>query len=666
MDESTGGITLVDVLRRRAEESPDRTAYTFLVDGEDIETSLTYLELDVWARRIAVALAARHLEGRTALLVFDPGLDFVAGLFGCFLAGVIAVPVYPPDPRAMAVGLGRLEQIAADADAAIVLTTAGVRERAASWLSSVPTLRALEWCPVEAVHIGSEVAWRDRGVGRDAIAFLQYTSGSTGSPKGVMVTHGNIMAHGASVAAALGLTASAVVVSWLPLYHDMGLIGSVLIPLQVGCRSVQVSPLDFLERPVRWLRAISRYRGTLSPAPNFAFDLVVRRTSEAERRGLDLRSWAAAMNGAEPVRAETCDRFAAAFAPYGFRRDAFVPCYGLAEATLMVSGGPAGSVDVITVDGAALERHRVVDVPAGAAGARTLVGCGRVTPGLEVVIADAETHAEVGPGEIGEIRVAGGHVTAGYWHRPEDTAAVFAGRLASRSRGSLLRTGDLGFMRGDTVFVTGRLKDLLIVRGRNLYPQDLERTAAQAHPSLRPGGGAAFAVDAGDGDERVVLVHESNAVGTEEAVAAVDAVARAIAAEYDVRPHAIVLIRPHTLPKTSSGKVRRRACRDAYGSARLETLPLPASVPPAASVVATVDAGVIEAWLVGIVADLRRLPPERIRRDDVLMALGIDSAEAAEVAAALGNRLGRPVPLRLVFEHPTIASLAERLSEVAA
>ncbi|MEO6026330.1 MAG: AMP-binding protein [Candidatus Binatia bacterium] len=666
MDERTGGITLVDVLRRRAAESPDRIAYTFLVDGEEIETSLTYLELEVWARRIAVALAARHLEGRTALLVCDPGLDFVAGLFGCFLAGVVAVPVYPPDPRAMAVGLGRLEQIGADADAAVVLTTAGVRERTESWLRGAPILRALEWCSVETMHVGSEVAWRDRGVGRDGIAFLQYTSGSTGSPKGVMVTHGNIMAHGASVSAALGLEASAVVVSWLPLYHDMGLIGSVLIPLQVGCRSVQVSPLDFLERPVRWLRAISRYRGTLSPAPNFAFDLVVRRTSEADRHGLDLRSWAAAMNGAEPVRAETCDRFVAAFAPYGFRRAAFVPCYGLAEATLMVSGGPAGSLDVISVDGAALARHRVVDMPVGAAGARTIVGCGRVTPGLEVVIADAETRAEVGPGEIGEILVAGGHVAAGYWHRPEDTAAVFAGRLANPSRGPFLRTGDLGFVRDATVFVTGRLKDLLIVRGRNLYPQDLEQTAALAHPSLRPGGGAAFAVDAGSGDERIVVVHESNAACADEAVAAADAIARALASEYDVRPQAIVLIPPRTLPKTSSGKVRRRACRDAYVSATLETLQFPESSPPEAPVTAPVDAVAIEAWLVGIISELRRLPPERIRRDDVLMALGIDSAEAAEVAAALGDRLGRPVPLRLVFEHPTIASLAERLSEVAA
>jgi acyl-CoA synthetase (AMP-forming)/AMP-acid ligase II len=659
--------TLVDVLRRRAGREPDRIAYTYVLDGDALEHAVTYGELETGARRIAVELAGRGLEGRTALLVFDPGLDFVAAIFGCFFAGVIAVPVYPPDPRTMVVHLGRLERIAADAGAAIVLTTETVRTRTADALAGFAALRALEWWSVEGAHVGAEVAWRPAATTADAVAFLQYTSGSTGAPKGVVVTHANILAHGAAVIAALGLDANEVTVSWLPLYHDMGLIGTVFIPMQLGCRSVQLSPLDFLERPVRWLRAITRHRGTLSPAPNFAFELVTRRTTEAERATLDLRSWKAAMNGAEPIRAETCERFIAAFAPCGFRREALVPCYGLAEATLMVAGGPGGTPPaILSVDEGALAAHRVEVRDDAAARARALVGCGRVAKGLDVVIVDPETRVRAAASEVGEIWVAGPQVAAGYWRDADATAATFQARLADEDERAYLRTGDLGFLRDGVLFVTGRLKDVIIVRGRNLYPQDLEHTAERAHAALRPGAGAAFVVGDGDGVERLVLVHESTAADGDEAGAAVEAVGHAVARDHGVEPFAVVLIRPRTLPKTSSGKVRRRACRDAYVAGTLSRLDhAPQTTGPDAGP-ADAETVAIEAWLVRIVSERRNLAPERVHRDDVLMALGIDSAEAAEVAAALGDRLGRAVPLRLLFEHPTIASLAARLREVAA
>ena len=288
-------------------------------------------------------------------------------------------------------------------------------------------------------------------------------------------------------------------VGWLPLYHDMGLVGTVLIPMQIGFPSVQMSPLAFLERPMRWLRALTRHGGTLSPAPNFAFDVCVRRTTPSERDGLDLRRWAAAMNGAEPVRAETCERFITTFAPYGFRAEALVPCYGLAESTLMVAGGPVGRRMVArAVDAGALARHRIVDAASSDAGTRTIVGCGDVLRGHDVRVVHPETARECGAGEVGELWVRGPCVASGYWGRSADTAATFGARLATEE-GGFLRTGDLGFVRDGVVFVTGRHKDLIVVRGRNYYPQDLERTAERAHPALRAGGGAAFVLD--DGEE---------------------------------------------------------------------------------------------------------------------------------------------------------------------
>jgi acyl-CoA synthetase (AMP-forming)/AMP-acid ligase II/acyl carrier protein len=655
--------TLVEVLRRRAVEEPDRVAFTFLVDGERDERSSTYAELDARARRIAVALASRRGRDPVAI-VMEPGLDFVAAVFGCFYAGRPAVPVYPPEPRDVAGGLDRVRRIAADAGGSLVLTTDAYR----TWLAgeAAPALGRLPlvWCAVDGLGEGSEAEWTDPGLDRTALAFLQYTSGSTGEPRGVMVTLANVLAHGGAVGASLGLTPAASVVSWLPLFHDMGLVGGVLIPVQFGFRSILMSPLAFLERPIRWVEALARYGGTLSPAPNFAYDLVVRRSTAAERRGLDLSRWMAAMNGAEPIRADVCARFLDAFAESGFRPTSLVPCYGLAEATLMVAGGPAGTVPIgRTVDGAALERHRVVAVAADTAGARTVMACGRPAPGIEIVIVDPTTHVPRPPDEVGEIWVAGPQVAAGYWHRPAETAAAFAARLPD-GRGPFLRTGDLGFLDDGLLYVTGRWKDLIVVRGRNHYPQDVERTASAAHPALRPGGAAAFAL-AEDGEDRLAIVQEVRAAdgtGLEQAALAIgEAVRRA----HGLEPHAVILIAPRTLPKTSSGKVRRRACREAlaagrlavvaswYAGVRREASRAPSAAPP--------DAAAIEAWLVDAVARIREVTPDAISADDPWVVLGIDSAEAAQVGADLSEWLGRSIPLRALMQHRTLRALASAL-----
>jgi acyl-CoA synthetase (AMP-forming)/AMP-acid ligase II len=672
--------TLVEVLCRRAAAAGECAAYTFLVDDEAEGRTLSYGALESQARRIAVALAGRGGSPARAVLLYDPGLDFVAGLFGCFFAGVVAVPVFPPDPRDVEAGLRRIQRLAADADAAFVLTTDAMWAWIEPWVARVPALMQLEWCATDALSVGSEAAWQRPILADGDVAFLQYTSGSTGTPKGVKVTHGNVMAHTRSLEAALALSADSILVGWLPLYHDMGLIGTVLTPMRVGCRSVQMSPWAFVERPLRWLEAISRYRGTVSPAPNFAYDLCVRRTASAERRGLDLSTWVAAMNGAEPVRPETCERFVAAFEPYGFRRESFVPCYGLAEATLMVAGGPLGTGPVLrSVDGAALERHLVVDAAPGAPGARTIVGCGHVLAGHEAIIVQPDTGGECGRDEVGEIWVAGASIAGGYWGRAEDTAAVFGAHEAGSGRGPFLRTGDLGFVRDGVLFVTGRQKDLIVVRGRNYYPQDIERTVEASHAALRPGCGAVFSLDDGVG-EQLAIVHE---VGRLDGVAldgVFAAIRHAVAREHQLSAHRVGLIRPGALPKTSSGKVRRQACRAALEAGMLDVVGAwPASTPPGDPAPIRVGAAGdsvaaqpmpsaedIGNWLVTTIAALRDVPRERVRKDEALIALGVDSAEAAEVAARLHEWLVRPVPLRFFREHPTIEALARALSGGAA
>jgi acyl-CoA synthetase (AMP-forming)/AMP-acid ligase II len=552
--------TLVDVCRLRAADAPDRATYTFLRDGETEDGALTNAALDRAARAIAAVLAERTARGARALLLYPPGLEFIAAYFGCLYAGVLAVPVYPPNPARLARTLPRLLAIAADARPAVALTTASI----AAALGAVPELAWLPAVATDVIPAAAAAGWRDPGIGPDDVAFLQYTSGSTAAPKGVVVTHRNLLHNQAVIRDAFGYRPEWVSVNWLPIYHDMGLIGQVLHPLYVGARCVLMSPFAFLKKPVRWLDAITRCRATVSTGPNFAYDLCVRRIPPEERVRLDLGSWTVALNGSEPIAIETLERFARAFAPHGFRWEAFYPCYGLAEATLCVSGGHTTAAPrVAPVSAEPLAAHRVREA-ADPDDAVRLVGSGRPGLGLEVAIVDPATCRRVGPGVVGEIWVAGDSVAAGYWERPGDTARTFHAVMADTGEGPFLRTGDLGFLRDGQLFVTGRLKDVVIVRGRNHYPQDLERAAERSHAALRPGCGAAFSVPWG-GEERLVLVYE---LGRDDEPRDLDEVAnairRAVVVGHDIQVHSVVLLRPGALPKTSSGKVQRRACLDLF------------------------------------------------------------------------------------------------------
>lgn len=662
--------TFTDAVRRRAQERPERRAFTFLEDGEVEGACLSFADVDRQARAIAVALADAGLAGQRALLLYPPGIEFVLGFLGCLYAGVVAVPAYPPRSDR---SLPRLRAIGRDARPAAVLTVSALARKLAGLSSQMPELAGQHLIATDAVAIEEASRWQRPDLRGESIAFLQYTSGSTSTPKGVEVTHANLLVNEAMIRHAFEMSEESVVVGWLPLFHDMGLIGNVLQPLFAGASCVLMSPMAFLQRPVRWLNAISRYRGTTSGGPNFAYDLCVRKIGPELRSGLDLSSWRLAFNGSEPVRAETLARFTEAFSPRGFRAESFYPCYGLAEATLFVSGPRRGREPVVRALAAAeLERDRAVDA-APSEPARRLVGCGRAWDDARVVVVDPASGRRLPDGSVGEIWVAGASVARGYWNRIEESERTFGARLEGDAQTSFLRTGDLGFLHGEEIYVTGRLKDLIIIRGRNLYPHDIELAVGQSHALLRPGCGAAFAIER-ETEEQLVVAHEieREAVGSEEEI--VEAIRRAVTEEHEIRVDAVILLEPGQLPKTSSGKIQRQACRQAFlagGFGRVflaageEAPAAPAAAPvaaPSRAELALLDVPERAAWLEPYLAQraaaLIGMPLEDLRLDGALTSFGIDSLSAAELASEIEARLGVGPALSTLLSGGSVRSVA--------
>jgi amino acid adenylation domain-containing protein len=668
--------TLPEILRERALRAPDDRLFTFLADGEADAASLTTGELDRRARAIAATLEERTRRGDRALLLFPPGLDFIAAFFGCLYAGVVAVPCSPPRPRR---GLDGLEALARDAGAVLALGTRDLYDRLAVASAEGPALRALAWLLTDELPADRAEAWSAWIPAPQDLAFLQYTSGSTSAPRGVLVSHANLLHNERQIRAAFGQSASSVVVGWLPLYHDMGLIGNVLQPLYCGGRCVLMSPSAFLQRPLRWLEAISRHRATTSGGPNFAYELCARRGAPESADGLDLSSWTLAFSGAEPVRADTLERFAAAFAPFGFRREAFYPCYGLAEATLFVSGGRRGEPFRARAWSAADLAHDVARPAAPGEESRDLVSCGGPFGEQRVVIVDPATAVPCPPGRVGEIWVAGPSVAGGYWSGSNGAASAetFGARLAGSGEGPFLRTGDLGFLGfldDGELYITGRRKDLIIIRGRNCYPQDIELTAERSHPLLRPGCGAAFGIDDVDGgEERLVIVQEvDRRAAADDLDAALAAIRAAVAEEHELQAAAVVLIAPGTLPKTSSGKVQRGRCRALFLAGGL-AVAAEQRAPPSGSVPEPdggADAGPqgeeeLEAWIAARLARRLGIASAAIERDRPLIQYGVDSLAALEILHDLEKGLGVPGGGLPLADFLGGASLAEMTAMAA-
>jgi amino acid adenylation domain-containing protein len=658
--------TLVELLRQRASRQAEGPGYCFLLDDDGAEAHLTYAELDRRARALGAALQRLGAFGERALLLYPPGLDYVAAFFGCLYGGTAAVPAYPPRPNRPS---PRVRSIVENAAPRVILTTSALRAKLESLL---PVPAGTEWLVTDNPRqpVADAEDWRDPGIEPCTLAFLQYTSGSTAAPKGVMLCHANLLHNLELIRTCFAQTERERTVLWLPPYHDMGLIGGILEPLYAGYPVTLLSPLAFLQRPVRWLQAISNTRATTSGGPNFAYDLCVQKVSAEQRRDLDLSSWSLAFNGAEPIRPDTLERFAGAFAPCGFRRDAFYPCYGLAEATLLVSAGRRlGGPRVRSFAAGALAHHRAVAAGPGMEEARSLVGCGLAAdlqPGYpSISIVHPESAEPCAPGEVGEIWVQGPSVAQGYWRQPEETARVFAGHF--------LRTGDLGFIADNELFVTGRLKDLIILRGRNHYPQDVEITVERSHPALRPGCSAAFAVER-EGEERLAVVaevHREHRQGDTDEIMA--AIRRAVADEHEVTPDAVVLLKPASLPKTSSGKIQRHACRAGYLSGSLAAVaswrrgeedgrffsPLPGEGGAMGEGPGVRGHGDLVRWLAGEVA--RRSGVAAVDPRQPVASHALDSLATIELMHAIERHTGATVEMETLLSEVSLADLAASL-----
>jgi amino acid adenylation domain-containing protein len=657
--------TLIDLLRKRAQLHPERVIYTFLADGTAEEITLTYGELDRQARAVAAWLQSQTSRGERVLLLYPPGLKYITAFFGCLYAGAIAVPAYPPRHNRNS---HRLQSLIADAAPSIALTTAPILSRITTTLVQNPELAKLRWVAPENELIAESEDWEEPSIAGDDLAFLQYTSGSTSAPKGVRLSHNNLLHNDRLLRKAFGQTEQSVIVGWLPLYHDMGLIGIVLHTLSVGARCILMSPVAFLQQPFRWLQAISQYRATTSGGPNFSYDLCVRKITDEQRAVLDLSSWSVAFNGAEPIRARTMDRFAAKFAPCGFRREAFRPCYGLAEATLIVSARGVSRPEpfVKDVSKKAIEQSHVVEPASEQADTRQLVGCGGPLAS-EVIVVNPESPIKCRSGEIGEIWVSGPSVAEGYWNNPDETARTFRAVLKDR-KASYLRTGDLGFLLEGELFLTGRLKDLIITRGRNLYPQDIELTVEQCHPSLRPGCGAAFSMPVDD-EERLVLVQELEPRQKSEAQSVVESIREAVSQEHEVQVYAVALVRAGTIPKTSSGKIQRRACRQLFLEGGLEIVARwhekerdaeTASLAPADSR----EVKAVQDWLRSQFATVLKLDKSEIDVKQPILRYGLDSLLATELAHRIEASFGIAMSLNTLLENPTIAQLARQIQDL--
>src|ERR1700738_3295669 len=557
--------SLFELLARRAAEQGDERTCVFLSDKGDEEASLTFRELQRRAAAVATRLRRSSNPGDRALLLFGPGLDFIIGYFGCVLAGVIPVPMMLPRRNS---SLDSSASIVANCTPRFVITNARVRT-ARPDLGDRFSQPQMQWFTVDEAAEPSGEAEQELPMPRpDDIAFLQYTSGSTSDPKGVMVTHGNLIENLEMLRLGLRNTRQSTYASWVPLYHDMGLIANVLQSMYLGSLCVLLAPLTFMQRPLAWLRAIHDYRAEVAGAPNFAFDLCVQRFRADQVKGFDLSGWKLAFNAAEPVRADTIERFEAIFGAYGFAPRAMYPLYGMAEATLLISSGQRGGGPVIRTISLDAFRRNEIATPAGTDDEHRVVGCGRNIIGQRIAIVNPQTRQQLGSDRLGEVWVAGPHVCKGYWRNPDATRSTFQARIeGDEDNESWLRTGDLGFMdENGELFITGRSKDMIIVRGMNYYPQDIENTVYDSHPALRRHCGAAVSVLTDKNEEKIILVQEVErthwrGLDIEDIVACIR---EAVANEHEIALDAIALIRPGAIPKTTSGKIQRSLARQMW------------------------------------------------------------------------------------------------------
>jgi acyl-CoA synthetase (AMP-forming)/AMP-acid ligase II len=661
-------MTLPGLLALRAIQQPDQTAYRVIREPTFKEEAISYAELDRRMRAVASNLVALGLGGERLALLHHTGLEFLIGFFGALCAGCPVVPLSPPWT---ANAQDRLDAIVSDADVAAVLTTQSTHARLLRSGSNTAWPTRQRFIYTEDLF---ETAFGDVGL-RQAnprgLAVIQYTSGSTSVPKGIELTHDNFLHNAGLMAAASGLTAESIGINWLPLFHDMGLMGGVIQPLFAGFTGTLIPPSAFLARPILWLQAMTRYRATVSGAPDFGYTHCVEMIGEEQAQGLDLSRWEVAYSGAEPVRADTIDRFVERFSPSGFRRQTFFPCYGLAEATLIVSGGPRerGPV-VLEVSRRRLEENGMASLARDQRDMVRLVASGRPIADQSVIIVDPDHRAACGEGRVGEIWVKGRSVGGGYRNLRATTQDVFQARCDQD--GDFLRTGDLGFLLDGQLFVVGRIKDVIIIRGVNHFPDDIELSVSQCHPALRGGGGAAFGLEI-DGAEGLGIAHELGRKSHErEFSILLDRIRQTVLEQHGLSPAAIALMPYGSLPRTTSGKIQRYLARNAFMGR--SPAPLAVWLEEQPSVQREFDScgasdAVVEARITGLRALIMQiwldvLHLEVVGLDDNFFDLGGQSAQLISVQLRLNKAARCEIPVIKLLQHPTIRSLSKCVAEM--
>lgn len=665
--------TFVDRIQGIVAKQPEKDAVTFLLDGETESSCLSYQQLQRKAKAIATVLQSQNATGERALLLYQPGIEFITAFLGCLYAGVVAVPAYPPRANR---SIKRLLAVVNDADAKFALTTDDLSTKIAEKFQAEGNT-SLKIISTDTTETTLAADWLHPDINQETLAFLQYTSGSTGKPKGVMVCHRNLLANSASINRCFEIIPEHRIISWLPPYHDMGLIGSILQPLYVGSSLIMMPPVSFLQRPHRWLEVISRYGGTVSGGPNFAYDLCVEQVSEKQKANLDLSCWQLAFTGAEPIRAETIKKFSEYFAECGFCESAFYPCYGMAESTLLITGGSKHLLPISQDFNPAklAQNQAITDTSEDAV---TLVSSGNNVVGQNLAIVNPDNLEECSEGNIGEIWVNSESVAQGYWNQAELTKYAFAATLADNLEVKFLRTGDLGFVKDGELFVTGRLKDLIIIRGRNYYPQDIEFTVDRAHEAINFGCGAAFAVDI-DGQEKLVVTYEVKRtyIRKLDVSAVTKAIRTAILQNHELNPHAIVLLKTASVPKTSSGKIQRHACKAGFVAGTLNVVGEYVQLAQdddskgdsrddsrGDSRIAPTDkqTSAVENWLINNIAQRLGVNTREINTEEPFASMGLDSVQAVRLSAELEDYLGVKLSPTVIYDYPNISTLAAYLT----
>jgi len=659
--------TYIDVIKKRVKATPEHVVFRFLNDGIHENESLTYQQLETRSKATGAAMQEFAKKGERVLLLFPPGLSYVASLFACFYSGMIAVPAYPPRRNR---SLHRIHTIVEDSGVTVSLISRQVFNDIERNFKEDEILNKIHWIVYEDIAEESATDWKPEEILPDDTALLQYTSGSTGEPKGVMISQLNLLYNSEYIRQTFDFDKNSVGVNWLPIFHDMGLIGGVLQAAYLGVLNVGMPPMAFLKNPLNWLKAIEKYKGTTGGGPNFSFDYCIQKTSEEDRAALDLSSIKTFYCGAEPVRKQTMESFPVAFEKSGVSKVQMYPVYGMAETTLIVSGGFQNETPkYLRIDAAALQENKVIVATDGNVKTLELVGCGHCWMETKIEIVDPNTSERKANNEVGEIWVSGPTVAKGYWNKADENKRTFGARIKNTGEGPFLRTGDLGFLYENELYITGRLKDLIIIRGVNYYPNDIEMTVQNSDPDLKQNSGAAIPLTV-QGEERLVVIQEleRTALRNTDYEKTISNIRTAIAEEHELEVYGIALIRTGSIPLTSSGKIQRRLTKYAYLNKELNVVAdwqqeaVNEKSHPVAPEVPTIEN--IKMWLTNWIIRNQHFQAEEIDPDKNIMSYGIDSLAAVTLEQEISQQFGFQWHVSSFMLNPTINKLAEEGMEI--